>query len=220
MTIELNKTKTAAFDVDPQQTFTPLCPDELPVQGGHEIAGELNANATFSSIRVVSRDAHNPKAVWVATEDKPQFSVVEGHPNVDIHWKSHAMVGTKGFELIPGLDIAAYDYQVLKGVEVDKHPYGACYHDFKEQESTGVIEFLRSKDIDTVLVGGLATDYCVFNTVMQLSRANFNVVLNLASCRGIAEDTTAKAMKEMAMAGVRFVDSSKQLKKSAPTFKV
>ncbi len=34
--------KTAAFDVDAQKGFTPLCPDELPVVGGHLIGAELN----------------------------------------------------------------------------------------------------------------------------------------------------------------------------------
>ena len=33
----------ASFDIDAQNTFTPVCPDELPVAEGDTIAPELNA---------------------------------------------------------------------------------------------------------------------------------------------------------------------------------
>ena len=49
MKLNLNKKQIAAFDIDAQQTFTPLCPDELPVAGGDGIAAELNAQAQFAS---------------------------------------------------------------------------------------------------------------------------------------------------------------------------
>ena len=49
--LNLSKNEIAAFDIDAQQTFTPLCPDELPVAGGDMIAEELNAQAAFASVR-------------------------------------------------------------------------------------------------------------------------------------------------------------------------
>ena len=68
----------AAFDVDAQKCFTPLCPDELPVPDGHEIARELNHQARLAALRIGSKDAHPPNAVWVATDDKPQLTPVTG----------------------------------------------------------------------------------------------------------------------------------------------
>jgi nicotinamidase/pyrazinamidase len=201
----------ASFDVDPQRTFTPLCPEELPVPEGHLIADALNEQAALASIRVVSRDAHSPYAVWIADESNPQFSPVEGYPDVDIRWKPHAMIGTPGFNLIPGLDVSSYDFQVLKGIEPHKHPYGACYHDFADTESTGVIEFLKQKGIETVLVGGLAFDYCVKTTALQLKKAGFQVVVNLAATRGIAEPTMRQAELELTAAGVQMVAHSDDL---------
>jgi nicotinamidase/pyrazinamidase len=206
-----HSSSVASFDVDPQCTFTPLCPDELPVTEGHLIADALNEQAKFASVRVVSRDAHTPHAVWIADDSHPQFSPVSGHPDVDIHWKPHAMIGTKGFDLIPGLDASDYDFQVLKGIEPNKHPYGACYHNFADTESTGVIEFLKQKGIDTVLVGGLAFDYCVKTTALQLKRAGFNVVVNLSATRGIAESTMHQAELELDAAGVRMVTTVDEL---------
>lgn len=212
MNIKLPKKRLiASFDVDPQNTFTPLCPDELPVTGGDEIVDELNAQSELAALRVASRDAHTPAAFWLATPEQPQFSAISGYPNLDIRWKSHAMVGTKGFDFIAGLDPAKYSFQVYKGVQPDMHPYGACYHDLAQTLSTGVIEFLQQRGVETVIVGGLATDYCVKNTVLQLAEANFSVILNLGACRGIAPDTTDAALAEMKAKGVQIIATYRQL---------
>lgn len=208
----INKKFIASFDIDAQNTFTPVCPDELPVAGGNEIAEELNSQAKFASVRVGSRDAHTMSALWLSDADHAPLTPVEGnHPDLDIHWPAHAIIGTKGFDFIDGLDPNAYDFQVFKGIEVDKHPYGACYHDLANKLSTGVIEYLKLKGITTVICGGLATDYCVKNTVLQLKNAGFDVILNKAACRGIAPETIATAMAEMISAGVKFVESASEL---------
>ncbi len=202
----------ASFDIDAQNTFTPVCPNELPVPEGDMIADELNKQALRASLRIGSKDAHSPEAIWVATEDKPQFTVVENEPNVDIRWVQHAVPGTKGFELIFGLPkITEYDYFVWKGIEPDMHPYGACYHDFAENMSTGVIEFLKAKKITTVIAGGLATDYCVKTTVLQLLNAGFKVIVNQGGCRGITPETTDQAVEDMVQAGAVLVESAENI---------
>lgn len=209
--LNLQKQQIAAFDIDAQQTFTPLCPNELPVAEGDLIAGELNAQAEFASVRAASRDAHSSSAVWIAGGGHAPLTPVEGYEDCDLYWPSHAIVGTKGFNFIPGLDPKAYSYQVYKGIEPDKHPYGACYHDLKDTLSTGVIEFLQAHGIKAVICGGLATDYCVKTTALQLVRAGFTVILNLAACRGIAPDTVDAAIKEMRESGVIIVNNSAEL---------
>lgn len=207
------KALVASFDVDAQNTFTPVCPDELPVAGGADIVPELNAQARFASFRVGSKDAHSPSAKWVATAEKPQFSPIEAAgPNVDIHWNLHGVPGTLGFELIDGLPRPAdYDYFVWKGVEPDMHPYGACFHDLAGRQSTGVIEVLKSRGIETVIVGGLATDFCVKLTVLQLVAAGFKVIVNLAACRGIAEDSITAAKVAMEICGAILITSAADL---------
>lgn len=196
---------TASFDIDPQNGFTPVCPDELPVAEGHTLAPALNHQATFARLRVVSKDAHPPGAIWVADQAHPAFSPVDGD-NVDIRWPVHCVPGTTGFELINGLPpVTAYNYIVYKGIEPDMHPYGACYHDLNDTLSTGVIEYLKSEQIQHVICGGLATDYCVKLTVLQLLRAGFQVIVNLAACRGIAEESIAEALEQMRTAGATVV---------------
>lgn len=210
------KQKVASFDVDSQRTFTPLCPDELPVDEGDELGPELNRQAGFAGFRIGSKDSHSPKAVWVTDDpDKVGKPGVEGK-NVEEHWPVHAVPGTEGFELIPGLPRPAeYDFFVWKGVELDMHPYGACYHDIPEEMSTGVIEWLKARDVSHVLVGGLATDFCVWATARQLQEAGFQVILNRAATRGISEDGVKEALGALEKAGVEFVDDCDELEQSA-----
>ena len=200
--------RVASFDVDCEYCFTPECPDELPVAGGLDIVQELNRQATLAAYRLGSKDAHSPRAHWVADEEHPPFSPIEGE-NMDVHWPVHAVPGTRGFELIHGLPtVTEYDFFVWKGMEPDMHPYGACYHDHARTLSTGVIEFLVQRNVTAVLVGGLATDYCVKHTALELNDAGFRVILNLAAARGVAPDTTAEALRLLAARGVELIDSA------------
>lgn len=207
-------TLIASFDVDAQKGFTPICPNELPVEGGDKIVDQLNKNAQYADIRVGSKDAHPSNAVWNTDEKHPILSPIEGnYKNVDIHWNSHCVSGTIGCELLEGLPHPQdYDFFVWKGIERDMHPYGACYHDLNDKMSTGVIEFLKSKNVKTIIVGGLATDYCVFKTVMQLKEAGFKIILNLAACEGIAEDSIENALNTMKENNVIMVESYLEIK--------
>ena len=75
--------------------------------------------------------------------------------------------------------------------------------------STGLIEWLRDKGATVLLVGGLATDYCVKTTVLQLLRGgDWQVLVNRAACRGIAADTVAAAWHEMQAAGAVVLDDA------------
>lgn len=211
--ISVDYEKTASFDVDPQRGFTPLCPNELPVQGGDEIAGELNQQARFARIRLVSKDCHPAEAPWVAGDAEEIMQPVEGdYPDLDIKWPPHCVIGTEGNRLIPGLpEESAYDLVIEKGMDPLMHPYGACFQDLQEHRSTGAIEWLRQQGIETILLGGLATDYCVKTTGLQLLKAGFRVILNLAGCRGVAEETSRRAVEDLRTAGADIISSSEEL---------
>ncbi|MBP6562192.1 MAG: isochorismatase family protein [Neisseriaceae bacterium] len=192
-----------AIDVDAQQTFTPLCPNELPVAGGADIVAALNAQAALAQYRVLTKDAHSPQAVWVVDDPKDSLQPL-GLPNADLTWVAHAVPGTPGFEVLPGLPaVMDYDFVVYKGIEPDMHPYGACFHDYAERLSTGLIEWLKVKEAKTIILGGLAEDYCVKTTALQLAKYGaWRVIVHLAATRGIAPETTVAARAEMVAAGV------------------
>jgi len=208
----MNRSKIASFDVDCQKTFTPLCPAELPVTGGHEIVAELNAQAAYAQYRLGCKEGHSPNAIWVnASKNAQPF---ENHENIDRYWVAHAIPGTVGFESLEGLPHPSqYDYFAWKGVELDLHPYGGCYHDAAEKVSTGAIEFLKYNGVESVIVGGLALDYCVKQTVIQLCRAGLAVIVNLGASRGLAAATVTQALQEMREQGVRIVESATELEK-------
>lgn len=199
--------KIASFDVDAQKGFTPLCPDELPVPGGEQIAPALNQLAARASLRLGSKDAHTPQAAWVVATPAQMLQPLP-LPNADITWVSHCVPGTPGFELLDDLPAPIdYDFFVWKGVEPDLHPYGACFHDLGGRRSTGVIEYLRQQQVTHVLVGGLALDYCVKTTAMQLRGAGFEVLVYLPACRAIAEASATTANAEMLAAGIGLHDN-------------
>jgi nicotinamidase/pyrazinamidase len=209
------KSEVASIFVDAQKGFTPICPDELPVEGGHEIVPHLLFMAMLAAFHAASRDAHSRTAPWmVASHD--QMLQPTGLKHADLTWVPHCVVGTLGFELLDGLPRPLeYDYMVNKGIDPDLHPYGACYHDLDNQNTTGLIEVLRINGIKRVLVGGLATDYCVKTTVLQLLAAGFEVVVYLPACRAIAEATEIAALAEMINAGAVLARNEPELEELA-----
>ncbi|EGA67427.1 isochorismatase family protein [Vibrio brasiliensis] len=210
--VDIERNKTACIDVDPQKGFSELCPKELPVEGALQIVDELKLNHAKASVRLVSRDMHPPAAAWEAETPERMLEPV-GLPEVDIKWNPHCVVGTMGVELLPGLPpVREYDFQINKGIDPDAHPYGAFYHDQADTLSTGGIEFLRSKQIDTVIVGGLALDFCVKKSVEQLVDAGFRVIVNLASTRPVFPDATDSVVSELVDKGVLIVENSAAIK--------
>lgn len=206
--VEIEKNKTACIDVDPQQGFSELCPNELPVAGALQIVDELILNHGKASLKLVSRDMHPPGAAWEAESPDRMLEPV-GLPQVDIKWNPHCVVGTQGVELLPGLpSVREYDFQINKGIDPDAHPYGAFYHDQADTLSTGGIEFLRSNQIDTVIVGGLALDFCVKKSVEQLVAAGFKVIVNLASTRAVFPDNAESVVYELEQQGVVMVENA------------
>ncbi len=201
----------ASFDVDAQKCFTELCPNELPVENGHHIVEELNKNAQYAQYRLGSKDAHPANAIWV-THDRSAILTPFLGKEADTHWPVHAVPGTLGFELLDGLPHPSdYDYFVWKGVEPDIHPYGACFHDLSAKRSTGAIEFLQQHKVSTVIVGGLATDFCVKVTALQLLDAGFAVILNLAACRAIAKNSNEQALSALHNNGAFLVENAEEI---------
>lgn len=201
-----------AIDVDAQKTFTPLCPDELPIAGGDEIVNELNAQAALAHLRVMTKDAHTPSAKWLCTQ-RNDIGTPTGLPNADCHWVAHAMVGSYGYELLDGLpNEIDYDFCVWKGTSPDLHPYGACFHDFQEKLSTGLMEWLHKQNASILIVGGLATDFCVKTTVLQLlNGGNWQVWVNQAACRGIDPTLTEAAWQTMQQHGAKLFHNAQHI---------
>ena len=114
---KVEKSSCASFDIDPQRSFTPLCPDELPVAEGDQITDELNAQAYFARYRLLSKEYHPEKAPWIAnSSDEIMTLVGDDYSDLDVKWPAHCVVGSEGNRLIPRLpDEANYDLLITKG---------------------------------------------------------------------------------------------------------
>lgn len=213
------KKTVAALAVDPQKGFTPICPDELPVPDGDKIADELNFMLSLADLKTASKDWHPQNALWIANESSPQLSEL-GLPNADVYWGKHCIGGTEGAEFLDGLPKPEeFDYMVYKGLEPHLHPYSACFHGLANKISTGLIEWYRQNNVEVVLVGGLAYEFCVKQTVMDLREAGFDVALYTPAVRGIFPDLMEKAKEEMLVADVIIDESPEDLQLSVSTAK-
>src|SRR4051794_33226959 len=147
----------ALLIVDFQNDFTPG--GALAVPHGDEIAGRINALAASGDFDLVvaTRDWHPP--------DHASFTEQGGT------WPVHCVAGTPGAQLHPALDAAAVDVIVDKGEARDTDGYSGF-------AATDLDALLRERDIDEVVVVGLATDYCVLNTALDAQRLGYRVTVD------------------------------------------
>jgi len=211
--ITVHKRSTASLDIDSQNGFTPLCPNELPVPMGDTIAAELNKQARFARLRIGSKDAHPATALWRANPNGKQLDkITPESPNMDVYWNMHCEVGTYGMELLKDLPAPEdYDFFVWKGIERHLHPYSAVYHDLRKKLSTGLIEYLKYNEIHTVLVSGLALEYCVCATAIDLSAAGFNIIVNLGATKSLSYEGALDAQKAFLKEGIDCINSTNDL---------
>lgn len=155
----------------------------------------------------MTKDAHSPKALWVAPSIEQMLMPV-GLPDADVSWVAHAVPGTFGFELLDGLPpVTDYDFLVYKGIG-SICTLMAPVITIWLVDSTGLIEMVASAESFLLVRQRPAFDYCVKQTALQLKSAGFRVVITKAACRAISEETESSAAIELQAAGVELLDDS------------
>lgn len=150
-----NDKKRALIVVDVQNDF---CPGgALAVPKGDEVVGPLNGLIE----EFLSRD-------------EPVFKSRDWHPSKTRHfseyggtWPPHCIQDTHGADFHPELLDDPRITVVSKGTG-DEDNYSAF-------DGTRLAEHLQEQGVSEVWVGGLATDYCVKNTVLDAIRNGFEV---------------------------------------------
>lgn len=88
---------------------------------------------------------------------------------------------------------------------IGQHQAGDQYSAFLAEDEAGqpLSATLRRQDLRRLYVAGLATDYCVQNTALDLRRAGYGVVVLTDACRAVnlAPDDERQALRRMAGAG-------------------
>lgn len=179
--------KRALIIVDVQNDF---CPGgSLAVSHGDEVIGPLNRLAREFLARgepvFKTRDWHKP--------DTKHFAQYGGT------WPVHCVQNTQGAEFHPDLIDDIHIRVISKGLGDED-----CYSAF---DGTDLALQLQRLGIEEVWVGGLATDYCVKNTVLDGLKQGFRVKALEDAMRPVDVNTGdgERALADMQEAGAEIV---------------
>ncbi len=175
--------------VDVQADFLPG--GSLAVLRGDEVVPVLNRYlAVFRRLTlpvVATRDWHPPDHCSFLTQGGP--------------WPPHCVAGSDGARFAPLLDLPCEARIVSKATTRDKDAYSGF-------EGTDLDDWLKRAGIRRVFIGGLATDYCVLNTVRDALRLGYATFLLQDAVRAV--DVNAgdggRAIAEMRDLGVIPID--------------
>lgn len=181
MTIDLT-IGDALLLVDVQNDFLPG--GALAVPDGDAVIAPLNAYLQAAARRQLlvfaSRDWHPRNHCSF----KPQ-----GGP-----WPEHCVADTPGAQFSPALALPANAITISKATRPERDAYSAF-------DGTWLRALLTQANVDRVLIGGLATDYCVLNSVRDALAAGFRVVLLTDAIRAIDAGDGARAEAQMTQLG-------------------
>ena len=197
----------ALLVVDFQNDFTPG--GALAVPEGNEIAGPIGELIDSFDLVVATRDWHPPEhGSFIGVEVDPASWKGTDPPSI---WPVHCVQGTEGAELHPSLDRAKVDVVVDKGQD----PSSQGYSGFQD---TRLGDLLRERGVDRLFVTGLATDYCVQNTVLDALREGFDVTVVEDAIRGVEVEPgdSKRAIAEMKAAGAE-LERSDAVKRTKAT---
>jgi len=181
----------ALLIVDVQCDFLPG--GALAVPDGGAVVRALNparARAQGTGMPVyASRDWHPPNHCSFREQGGP--------------WPSHCVAGSPGAQFAPGLRLTGDTHIVDKARSAEADAYSAF-------DGTGLAQTLEAEGVRRVVVGGLATDYCVLATVRDALREGFEVMVLTEAVRAVDvhPGDGEKALADMRAAGARLVPES------------
>ena len=139
---------------------------------------------------VYTQDWHPP--------DTPHFAKDGGT------WPVHCVAGTWGAELHPALVVDGERIRKGSGGEDGYSGFTMADPETGATSSTGLTELLREHDVESVVVVGLATDYCIKATALDAVQLGFPATVVTAGVRPVDLDPGdgERALDEMRAAGV------------------
>jgi len=167
--------RAALIVVDVQNDFADPA-GGLSVAGGDTIVPTVNAEIASASAGgafvVYTQDWHPPST--------PHFAKDGGI------WPVHCVAGTWGAELHPDL-VEVAGGRVRKGINGEDGYSGFTMRDAQTGETipTELMDLLRARGIERVVVCGLATDYCVKATAIDAAALGFETSLLPSAVRAV-----------------------------------
>ena len=215
--MKINTAKTLLLIIDVQNDF---CPGgALAVNDGDSVIAPLNAIA-YALVEKGSRvaatqDWHPVNHISFASSHngKNPGDVIDT-PLVEnqVLWPEHCVQGTDGADFHKGLDLTPVSMIIRKGFNKDLDSYSAFFENDR-MTPTGLEGWIKSLDINTVIMGGLATDYCVFFSAMDSKNLGFNTIIASDAVKGVGipKGSVKRAISAMKEAGIEFFSSNEIL---------
>ena len=172
--------------VDIQNDF---CPGgALAVKDGDAVVDVANGLMEDFPLVILTQDHHPTGHSSFAAQGGP--------------WPPHCLQGSEGAAFHPALRV---DLSLQPVVPKGERHAADSYSGFADDDGdgTGLDELLRARNVDTLTVLGLATDYCVKATVLHALERGYRVNVRVDGCRAV--DLQAgdgeRALAEMEAAG-------------------
>jgi nicotinamidase/pyrazinamidase len=155
-------------------------------------------------------DALNRYIRGAVADGTPIYASRDWHPAVTVHfakyggqWPVHCVQNTDGARFHEKLELPARAIVVTKGEGADEQGYSAFEGHTPDAKS--LLTDLQQQRIDHLYVGGLATDYCVKNSVLDARKAGLDVTVLEDAIAGVdlKPGDSARAIAEMRNAGAR-----------------
>jgi nicotinamidase/pyrazinamidase len=201
-------TSRALLVVDMQNDFMPG--GALAVPGGDEIVGTINHLARQFTTVVLTQDWHCPGHTSFASSHpgRQVYETFDAFYGPQVLWPDHCVMGTKGADFHPDLDIPHAGLILRKGYHAPVDSYSA-FLEADRQTRTGLDGWLAARGITEVVVCGVATDFCVGWTACDARHFGLTVAVVDEACRGIDLDgSLTRAHRNMDIAGVDIVTIS------------
>jgi nicotinamidase/pyrazinamidase len=209
MAMAEDATKIGVIVVDIQGDFTKLKNGSLAVDGTDEAYIKTVEENTRRLKEVgfpiyATRDWHPADHISFFTNHpgKKAFDVIQLHEKDQVLWPPHCVQKTPGAKIL--LDHKLFTGVTKKGMDPQYDSYSGFQDDGGKKTVLG--ELLKKDGIGKLVVYGIATDYCVRATSLDGVAAGYKVVLIKNLCRGVAPDTSQKAIEAMKAKGIVVLD--------------
>jgi nicotinamidase/pyrazinamidase len=194
--------KEALLIIGVQNDF---CPGgALAVPHGEEIVPAVNRLAAEFAHVILTQDWHPRSHASFASSHpgKRPFETIEVAYGQQILWPDHCMQGTPGAAFHPALEVPHAELVLRKGFRSAIDSYSAFLEN-DQRTPTGLVGYLRERGLERLTLCGLATDFCVLYSALDGRRAEFEVSIATAACRGIdLGGSLDRALASMREAGV------------------
>jgi nicotinamidase/pyrazinamidase len=197
--------KTVVIVVDVQGDFTKFKNGSLAVEGTDEAyikaVEESSKKLKAAGFPIfATQDWHPPRhtSFFTTHKGKKAFDLIKIRGKDQVLWPPHCVQKTPGAEIL--LDKNLFKAVVKKGM----NPQYDSYSGFKDDggKKTDMDGLLKKDNINKLVIYGIATDYCVRATVLDAVALKYKVILIKNLSRGVAPDTSQKAINGMKAKGV------------------